>query len=694
MPAVPGVLPPTMRQIIEEEESLCARVAASIAALQPAAPPVSDQLAAEGLRALREEALGASPEDLPALLREMEVRQALRARAAAAPVAPAEEISYLAHLRVREGTATRDYLLGPRAHVDSDRGVRIVHWRDAPIARIFHHYREGDLYEEELPGRVAEGTVEARRLVSIAGNKVVGIIGGGVALVRRAEGDWAEDEGRSLALRAGGGGSAVRPGALGEGGGAGPAVALEELDEVQIAAVHAPPGEPLLVLGTAGSGKTTVALHRLARLTARAGVAGALVVVPEEGLARLARRLLAPLGAGEAQVQTIDGWAVGLAREVFEGKLPGLWPESPGLVAKLKRHPALFDALRAHFASWKPAKMRLKTLRRELGDLFTDRLFLDAVVAASGGDLPASTVEVTTRHTMLQLAETTAHQLRSITSAERKQAIDGRPIAEGTPDELAGTIDLEDLPILLFLRAWRAGLGAPRVSHLVLEEAEDFSLFELSVLGYMLGPERSVALAGDEAQQTSSCFAGWPRVIEALGVGEPRTCRLGLSYRCPRPVTELARAVLGGLGGAPAQAAKEGPPVGFFPCASEAAAQLLLGSALRDLLGQEPRASVAVIAPGASEARRLAAGLAPQVGVRLVLDGEFSFEPGIDVTDVASIKGLEFDYVILPEVSAAAYPATDESRRQLHVAITRTSFQLWGLASGPPSPLWPAAGLT
>jgi hypothetical protein len=199
-----------------------------------------------------------------------------------------------------------------------------------------------------------------------------------------------------------------------------------------------------------------------------------------------------------------------------------------------------------------------------------------------------------------------------------------------------------------------------------------------------------VTLAGDEAQQTSSCFAGWRRVIEALGVGEPRFCRLGVSYRCPWPVTELARAVLGGLGGAPALAAREGPPVGFFSFPGEAPAQLFLGSALRDLLAAEPRASVAVVAREAREARRVHEGLAPQVEARLVLDGEFSFDPGVDVTDAASIKGLEFDYVIVPDAVAASYPATDESRRQLHVVVTRASYQLWGLASGPPSPLWPA----
>jgi DNA helicase IV len=51
------------------------------------------------------------------------------------------------------------------------------------------------------------------------------------------------------------------------------------------------------------------------------------------------------------------------------------------------------------------------------------------------------------------------------------------------------------------------------------------------------------------------------------------------------------------------------------------------------------------------------------------------------------VKGLEFDYVIVPDASAATYPTDDESRRRLHVAVTRASHQLWIATVGSPSPL-------
>jgi DNA helicase IV len=269
-----------------------------------------------------------------------------------------------------------------------------------------------------------------------------------------------------------------------------------------------------------------------------------------------------------------------------------------------------------------------------------------------------------------------------------KRAVDNRAVWEATPEELAGTVDVEDLPILLFLRAWSAGLGGQSSAHLVLDEAEDFALFELFVLGKLLGDPRSVTLAGDEAQQTSSSFAGWPRSLDTVGVGSARTCRLAVSYRCPQPVTDLARQILGHL--APpteARASREGVPIGRFDFPSEQQAELFVAGAIRDLIEREPRASLAVLCHDTDTARRCYELVRELPEARIVVHGDFSFDPGIDVTDVDNAKGLEFDYVVVPDASADAYPATDDARRRLHVAVTRTSHQLWLVSGGTPSPL-------
>ena len=59
------------------------------------------------------------------------------------------------------------------------------------------------------------------------------------------------------------------------------------------------------------------------------------------------------------------------------------------------------------------------------------------------------------------------------------------------------------------------------------------------------------------------------------------------------------------------------------------------------------------------------------------------------MADVSQVKGLEFDYVIVPDADAANYPLTPESRRLLHVAATRAIHQLWVISVGHPSPVLP-----
>jgi DNA helicase II / ATP-dependent DNA helicase PcrA len=49
------------------------------------------------------------------------------------------------------------------------------------------------------------------------------------------------------------------------------------------------------------------------------------------------------------------------------------------------------------------------------------------------------------------------------------------------------------------------------------------------------------------------------------------------------------------------------------------------------------------------------------------------------------VKGLEFDDIVIPDVNALVYPDTPESRRALHVAVTRAMRRVWLLCPGKPS---------
>ena len=84
-------------------------------------------------------------------------------------------------------------------------------------------------------------------------------------------------------------------------------------------------------------------------------------------------------------------------------------------------------------------------------------------------------------------------------------------------------------------------------------------------------------------------------------------------------------------------------------------------------------------------AEGLAAGEVPRL--RRVEEQDFTFTPGVEITEIEQAKGLEFDYVVLVEVTAEHFPDAPGARRLLHVAATRAVHQLWLACVGTPSPL-------
>jgi DNA helicase-2/ATP-dependent DNA helicase PcrA len=108
-------------------------------------------------------------------------------------------------------------------------------------------------------------------------------------------------------------------------------------------------------------------------------------------------------------------------------------------------------------------------------------------------------------------------------------------------------------------------------------------------------------------------------------------------------------------------------------------------------MAREPRATVAVLARHPEQADRYFDGLqrAEVPALRRVRAQDFSFHPGIEVTDIRQVKGLEFDYVILVDANATTFGTDDESRHLFHIAATRAAHQLWLIVTASPSPLVP-----
>jgi DNA helicase IV len=104
------------------------------------------------------------------------------------------------------------------------------------------------------------------------------------------------------------------------------------------------------------------------------------------------------------------------------------------------------------------------------------------------------------------------------------------------------------------------------------------------------------------------------------------------------------------------------------------------------LRARDPWRQICVIGRTPGHARRLHGELRG-LDATLVLDGDFRFEPGVIVTTATAVSGLEFDAVVIPDLTPSFYPVQRELARALYVAATRGRDWLWLLTPDEWSPL-------
>jgi hypothetical protein len=576
------------------------------------------------------------------------------------------------YLAMTSERGEREYLLGPRT--DTEAEPPLLDWRSAPLAAAFFRAAPGEPFELEVGERLISGTVTARFVIAEHGRALIG----DESVWRKHDDGWREQP-------------TVRPAPV-----VGPPVDRSDLpilDPEQLRAVALPADTSLVVDGEAGVGKTLVALYRIAALQDRARVKSkrfrALVLVPTEGLRRLCRLIADRLGLDKLEISVFDAWLVARAREAFPG-LPKRLAEGAGAqVIALKRHPALRVVL-DDFIGWKPPKddEKLPRSRARLLHLFGDRDRLVRVLDAAGGALPERAIAATQKHTRIQF-ETTTERAHEHVDSDRLTALDGRSLDSGTPMEDAHTFDFEDAAVLFEL-VRRGALPAGELAHydhIFIDEAQLRAPLELAAAGDALARGGTVTLAGDHRQATdeTAWFTTWTAAREELRAQRWSEITLAITYRSVPAIGDFARAVSEARATLPAD-----PPADHAlwatACDSHLAQAAALCWHLDALLTRDPWRQIAVIARNPDHARRVHAELSRGVDPVLVLDGDFRFEPGIIVTTAAAVSGLEFDCVVVPDLSSSFYPS-DELRRGLYVVATRARDWLWLLTPERWSPL-------
>ena len=243
----------------------------------------------------------------------------------------------------------------------------------------------------------------------------------------------------------------------------------------------------------------------------------------------------------------------------------------------------------------------------------------------------------------------------------------------------------------------RGGLPAEFLAyHVLVDEAQDLSPAELQLI--KMSALVSFTVAADKAQniyRTGFTFKG-------IGINiQGRTKSLASNLRATRPIAELAADLARHDPGLEKEdiatdtaTLRDGPMPEIYTRDSFEGEDAVVRETIALTRRENPNATIAILHYN----RKAAYGIRASVGGRILdKDNPDMTTPGVIVTTIGNVKGLEFDTVIVKGVNEGVLPwradpgesqaQEDEvGRRRLYVAITRARRRLVLICGRRPSP--------
>ena len=591
------------------------------------------------------------------------------------------------------------FLIGKKSNIDAG----IVDWRNGPIAALYFNYKQDEEFFEVINQRERSGKIKLRRSYKVENGLLVQI-DAPEGVFRRNENGWEKLDVDSEIAAHRSRGSQSKEKSL-------PNI-LSLITKDQFEMITTDPERPVIIQGSAGSGKTTVALHRLAWLlhenNSQVKAEKTRVVVMNRSLAVYVSTTLPSMGINGVQTTTFNSWALSIIRKSVRGQPFFKFLNIPSFVEEIKFSEGILKALdgwvekqglnldeeikkqfssrTAHQEAWQKAKNKplLPRLRDFSHEVKTSKL-PEAEKQQKLGFIKKQ----------ISLLEDYVQDLYNLLSDSEhlKKYLPSDPKLNSNLDylnrltqknRLKKNLDYFDMSLVLrLIQLKNGGLpdgkgGTVLMDHIVIDEAQDFGPVEFAIMMDAVNDKRQVTIVGDVAQKIlfARKFIGWNKVVETLGLDEDAIIQLEVSFRCTVPIMTLAHKVAG-------EPKKVEGRAGSAPIWQRAENYIDLIETLadwsRELLRADPYKLIALICRYPKQAMELKEELEAYLPgeVRLGHRDQFSFEPGILVTNIHQVKGLEFDSVALVEPDEENYPAKkEESRNMIYVGITRTQEDL------------------
>jgi DNA helicase-2/ATP-dependent DNA helicase PcrA len=570
------------------------------------------------------------------------------------------------------GQAGRPVYIGMYAFVDEQTRQGLIYdWR-APIASMFYDYELGEAAYDTPSGPI-QGTIDRKRQYKIRDGQLELMIENGVNIhddvLQRELAKSSDDKMRNI-------------------------VATIQRD--QNAVIRNETAPVMVIQGVAGSGKTSIALHRIAFLLYRyrdsIQAKDVLILSPNKVFADYISNVLPELGETHVPELGMDE----LAADLLDNRYP---------------FQTFFEQVSALLTQPDPAfveRMQFKSSVDFLGKLNQYLLHVENTYF-SGSELRVGRTTVPLpiivarfkayhRVPLLQRFPLVAQDVRTYVREAAGRKLTGQEkatISEAIPrmfrfqqvldfyrdfyswlgqPELfrhspGGRLEYADVFPLIYLRLrLEGGLTQAHVRHLLVDEMQDYTPVHYAVLSRVFACRKTIL--GDINQTVNPYSASSAETIERV-FPQAEIVRLHRSYRSTLEITALAQRILPN----PDLIALErhGPPPALVPYAGPAEELAALG-ALVAAFGASGQRTLGIICKTQRQAEQVQQALPTGAG-QLLTATSTTFREGVVITTAHLAKGLEFDEVIVPFASARTYH-TAVDQRMLYVACTRAMHRL------------------
>ena len=524
----------------------------------------------------------------------------------------------------------------------------IYDWR-APVSSLFYDYDKGPA-SYEAPAGVLEGEISSKWQYKIRGGR----------MIYEFESDMKIDDD-------------ILKQELGESSDVKLKNIVRTIQKEQNEIIRNTKDRIMIIQGAAGSGKTSVALHRIAYLLyhdrKRLKSSNILILSPNSVFADYISHILPELGEQNIQEMSFDLFAYRELQDVavdcedryhqIERRMQGIreeeearfqWKQSEAFVGAVEGflvglEDELVDLKDVEYKGMvKTEEELLKLFYFKFGEVpLLSRMdavmeyFVDEYETLYGKTLCEDELELI-RETFRNMYVTTdVYEIYN-----RLMEANGLPALPSVPLEKR-LLEYEDVYPMLYLK-YRLCKGESRrtIRHLVIDEMQDYSYLQYVILEKLF--DCRMTILGDKAQTVDTRQQDVLKFLPKIFGRDVRKIEMNKSYRNTIEIAEYARNVSDVKGIEYMQ--RHGKPVEEMTCSTPAAA-------LDDILGKvriggDRYETAAVLTMTEREAKEAFSYLKNQREDVCYIDRDSSvFRKGITVTTYYMAKGLEFDQVFV-----------------------------------------------